>query len=87
MELNGQNKNRFSKLDDHSRSLIYELYISDSIKERFLAADIAIHALDNVEKQVTLTMNDFLEALKQKKQHYEKIREELKSFMILKGHP
>ena len=81
-----QTQNELSKLDAHMGALIHELSSLNSIKEKFLTVDLALQGVSHIEKQIVCTMNDILEKLKQKRENYEKIREELKNLMILRGY-
>lgn len=86
MELKNQHEkfeDKFFKTDAYILDLIEQLYSVDSIKEKFLAVNVALYSLSDIEKQIAATTNDILAKLKEKRVHYEEIREELKNLMIL----
>ncbi|MEI8300184.1 MAG: hypothetical protein WCG10_01045 [Chlamydiota bacterium] len=90
MELESQNKefeDKFLREDSYIRDLTQDLYALDSVKEKFLAVNMALYSLGEIEKQITSTMNAVIEKLRQNRIYYEEIRKELKKFMISRHRP
>lgn len=62
------------------RKRIEELLLS-SLKERFLTAENLRYVFDNVEKEVTKTLGQVPEELKQKRHQHEKVQAELQNLL------